>query len=694
MLTAEENNQELYGEQDIAGLLCMPQVLVELIEACLEGKSSQPIAEIALQDTALTARIVLAASKTGTAALNAFEPVSSAIQQLGVPMITGIALQAAEQIVRHVFSPRELVFQYGLWFSARVGGVVARCLAPSVNYPYIEEAQLSGLMLNLGIQVLFSRHGSVYLDHAVSPWSNQEQCAAEQAEFGTSHPDISDLLIGSWKLDSFLADAVRFLHADVGQIENSSILLRIARLAQQFCQSPQGLSPESKALAERLFGLSGSETDYLEEWARGLYPGFSDILEDSTALAEDFSRSVDRLTELIFALADQEAARARLAGSDSPEELVRIARNLYLENSPATDALFFFLDQKSRQLTGIMASGQPRLIGELKIGLDSEASLVSHALRNQTLCDSFTPVQPLTVTDHLLLRLSKSRGISCQPLRYDRHAMGVVVLGVRSRADLDAIQSLQLRMFGQVVSAAMAHMALDVQDRFGEGSSLLRRVSHEVKNPLTIIGNYAEVLNHLLAENENRELAEAIKKEVRRIDDIIGYYLNQQELPGFPEQSIDLNQLIKDTLASLNEGELKPRNIVTRLELQKDLQKIATNPVLVKQILVNLIKNAAEAVRDGGMIQIETRDSLLAGRGRQAEVVIRDNGPGIDPQLQEKLFRPVVSTKGAGHGGMGLSIVKGMVDDLGGQISCHSTTAAGTSFQLLIPCLPERPFDS
>lgn len=91
MLTAEENNQELYGEQDIAGLLCMPQVLVELIEACLEGKSSQPIAEIALQDTALTARIVLAASKTGTAALNAFEPVSSAIQQLGVPMITGIA---------------------------------------------------------------------------------------------------------------------------------------------------------------------------------------------------------------------------------------------------------------------------------------------------------------------------------------------------------------------------------------------------------------------------------------------------------------------------------------------------------------------------------------------------------------------------------------------------------------------------
>ena len=693
MITAMDISEELYGEQDIINLLCMPQVLVELIEACLGGKSTQALAEIILQDTALSARIILAASKTGSQSLVSSEPVSSAIQQLGTPMITGIALQAAKQIIRQAFSPQEIAFQYGLWFSSRVGGLAARCLAPSVNYPYIEEAQLSGLMLNLGIQVLFRRQGADYVAQGMKSWSSESQRRLEEAGFGTDHLEIADQLIGLWRLDSFLADSVRFLHADIAQIEKSSLLLRIARMAQQFCQSPEQLTPETESLAGRLFGFRTSEIEYLFDWTRGLYPAFASILDDPAALKADFDAALARLTELIFALADQEAARARLAGSENPEDLVRIARNLYLENSPATDAFFFLLDQKSQQLTGILAAGQPRLVGELKIALEAESSLVSRALLNGTHCDSFQPVQPLTVTDHLLLRLCKSRGLSCQPFRYAGHALGVVVLGVKKQADLAAVQSLQLKMFGQIVSASMARMAMESQDRFGEGSSLLRRVSHEVNNPLTIIGNYAEVLNHLLTNDENRELTEAIKKEVRRIDDIISYYLNQQELPGFPEHSIDLNQLVKDTLASLNDAELKPRKIVARLELKKDLESVATNPVLVKQILVNLIKNAAEAVGDGGKIQLSTRDSYFAGRGRHLEIIVHDNGPGIDPQLQDKLFRPVVSTKGAGHAGMGLSIVKGMVDDLGGQISCYSSAESGTSFHLQIPCKQERSLD-
>ncbi len=685
-----ESFDRIFTEPDIANLLSMPQVLVDLIEACLGGENTQSLADIILQDAALSAQIILTASKTSFEPLNPAEPVSSAIQQLGTPMITGIALQAARQVVRHNFTPQELSFQYGLWFSSRVAGLIARCLAPSVNYPHIEEAQLSGLLLNLGIHTLFCRKGTSYVDLDVNPWSGPIQCRLEEASYKIDHLQIADQLIGQWQLDSFLADSIRFLHADITQIERSSVLLKIARLTQQFCQNPQQLTVETEVLAERLFGFSKSETDYLFDWVSGLYPSFGSFLNDSGKLQAEMAAALDRLTELSFMLADQEAARARLASGKTQEDLVQIARNLYLENSSATEAIFFLLDQKSHQLTGILTAGQPRLIGELKIPMEAESSLVSVALFDGIASDSFQPKQPLTVTDHLLLRLCKSRGISCHPFRFEGRALGVIVLGIDSEQELPRLQSLQIQMFGQLVSAVMMQMSIAVQEPFGDGSSLLRRVSHEVNSPLTIISNYAEVLNHLLTDNDNRKLTGSIKNEVQRIDDIINYYLNQQEIPGFPEYSINLNQLVQDTVAALDDVEFKPRQIIIRFDLQNKLAKVATNPVLVKQILINLLKNAAEAVSEGGLIQLVTRDGYSADSGRHVEIIVEDNGPGIASSLQEKLFQPVVSTKGTGHAGVGLSIVKGMVDDLGGRISCHSSAESGTSFHLQIPCREER----
>ncbi|MCK5826057.1 MAG: HDOD domain-containing protein [Desulfuromusa sp.] len=664
----------------------MPQVLVDLIEACLGEDNTQQLADIVLRDAALSAKIILAASKTSSKPLDPLGPVSSAIQKLGIPMIIGIALQASKQIVRRNFTPQELSFQHSLWFSSQLSSLVARCLAPSVNYPHVEEAQLSGLLLNLGIHALFAQEGSSYIDLDVNSWSSVPQCHLEEVNYKINHLQIADMLIEPWQLDSFLADAIRFLHAESTQVEQSGVLLKIARLALHFCQDSQRLTIETEALAERLFGFNKSEVDYLFDWASGLYPPFGSFLDDSEKLQAELTVALDRLTELSFVLADQVVARARLGAGKDLEELAGIARNLYLENSSATEVFFFLLDQKNLQLTGIQVAGQPRLIGELKIPMEAKSSLISAVLLSGSPADSFQATQPLTVTDHLLLRLCKSRGMSCHPFNFEGRALGVVVLGIESSADSGRLQSLRIKMFGQLISAAMMQLLLATQEHFNDGSNLLRRVSHEVNNPLTIIGNYAGVLNQLLADNANRQLTESIKKEVKRIDDIINYYLNKQEIPEFPEYGINLNQLVRDTVDSLNDVEFEPRQIVPKFDLQSTLDKMATNPVLVKQVLVNLLKNAAEAVDAGGMVQIVTRDGYSSDRGKHVEIIVRDNGSGIDPQLQEKLFQPVTSSKGVDHAGVGLSIVKGMVDDLGGWISYHTSVESGTSFHLQLPC--------
>ena len=674
-----------FNAQDVSTLFCAPQVLVQLLEASLAGSRPQALAEIILQDAALSARLIHAARKSSPAGLISTEPISSAIQALGVPAVSGIVLQAAKQLIGNDFSAAELRFLQRLWFLSRVAGQAAQCISPAVSYPHVEEAHLAGTLITLGNHLLFARYRRSYVDRVPEPLSSAALRRCEDEHFGTDHLRLLETVVAGWQFDSYLVDAVRFLHVDLAQIERSNLLLKVTRLAFQFCRNPQQLTDETTTLAQRLFHFRSSEIEYLFSWARDLFQGGQPKLDDPEQLQSDFTAQLTRLTELMFTLADQEGVRARLNCSSTPEELISAARKLYLEGSVAPEAIFLSVDQRGKQMNGIAAQGQTHRIGELEIPLNGSGSLAAQALLNGQALHSLQSQRPLSITDQMLLRLCRSRELYCQPLLLGERLLGVVVLGFNSAADLNHLQSLRLKMVAKLISESLAQLGFSSTNIFGEESSLLRRVSHEVSNPLTIIGNYAEVLNHLLADTENCQLAEAIKKEVRRIDEILNYYLNQQELPDFPGSGVCLNQLIHEVLDSLSAVILEPRQIKVELQLQEELAKVSTNAVLVKQILVNLIKNAAEAIGENGKISLMTRDSFCSDGKRFAEIDIQDDGPGIDAQIQKKLFRPIASTKGPGHAGVGLSIVKSMVEDLGGQISYHHVAGAGAGFCLRIP---------
>ncbi len=674
-----------FNEQEIAALFCAPQVLVQLLEACLEGSEPQVLTDIILQDAVLSARLIHLARKTCPESLSSVEPISSSVQTVGLPVLGSMALQAAKQLIGQDFSAEELRFLNRLWYLSRIAGQAAHCIAPSISYPHVEEAQLAGTLLQLGSHLLFARHRRSYVEQVTDPLSSAGLRRREDELFGTDNLRLLEEMVASWQFDSFLIDAVRFLHIDTVQIERSNPLLKMTRLAFQFCRQPEQLSEETTLLAQRFFGFKSSEIEYLFSWARDFYQQYQPQLDDLEGLRVDFAAQLLRLNELMFILADQEGVRARLAGSNTPEELVTAARKLYLESSAVPEVFFLALDQRGQQLVGIAAQGQSRLIGELAVPLDGSAGLAVRALLKREALDSLQAQRPLSITDQVLLRLCSSRELYCQPLHADGRLLGAVVLGFDSEQELAHLQSLRLKMFARVTSECFAQISMNGADIFGEGPGLLRRVSHEVSTPLTIIGNYAEVLNHLLADSDASDLSESIKNEVRRIDDIITYYLNQQELPNFPGAGVCLNQLIQETLESLTQSELEPRKISVELSLQKNLPKVSTNAVLVKQILVNLIKNAAEAIGEDGQISLLTRDSYCSDGKRYAEIDIQDDGPGIDALMQKRLFQPVVSTKGPGHAGVGLSIVKSMTDDLGGQISYHHVPEAGAGFCLRIP---------
>ncbi len=114
-----------------------------------------------------------------------------------------------------------------------------------------------------------------------------------------------------------------------------------------------------------------------------------------------------------------------------------------------------------------------------------------------------------------------------------------------------------------------------------------------------------------------------------------------------------------------------------------DIPELLISQDKLKQILINLLKNAVEALEPEGRIEISTQDHYFQNGREYVVITIKDNGPGIPAAVLANLFAPVVSTK-QGHSGLGLAIVNNLVKEMAGYISCHSTPESGTEFKVMI----------
>jgi signal transduction histidine kinase len=213
-----------------------------------------------------------------------------------------------------------------------------------------------------------------------------------------------------------------------------------------------------------------------------------------------------------------------------------------------------------------------------------------------------------------------------------------------------------------------------------------RKVVHEANNPLGIINNYLHILGMKLgADHPVHEELGIIREEIDRVGKII---LRIRDIPADVEhqqRTVDVNQLLED-LDKLFQSSLFPsHNIASTLDLDRSLRGIRTQRSHLKQILTNLVKNSVEAMPEGGHVTVTTRDNAFLNGKAHIEIQVIDDGPGIPAQIMQQLFSPVTSTKGSMHSGLGLTIVKNLMDELSGQISCTSTADQGTRFQLYLP---------
>lgn len=675
--------------QPLSHLISSPHVTAQLLGVCQGAVfSPQDLQKIILQDSVFCVKVLSAAASSCPERIAPGAPLSSALAALNLPVIKSLAIQSAKRLVDTSFSSGQLQFMRELWFYSQVGSVAARALAEAISYPDPEEAQITGLLLNIGMLTLFSQNPEQYLRDIGSSLSSKEVRGQEQVSFATDHLQVGDALISGWGIESFMADAVSLLHLDIARCQEATPLIRIARLSQEICRSPLVLNDKILQAAEKLFGFSKGETEVLfavvGKSCRGLSP-FNDDAED--ALAE-IHRVQKRLTSQVFSIADQEGMNTQLFDAIGAETFVETARHLYLYNSAAQEAVFFVLEPQQLKITGLPAATQSRLVGEMTTALNS-GNLLATALQNDKVQHSFDVDRGnLSPFDRQLIRLCKGQGVLCLPLRAGGRLLGGIALGLESRADVESFSTPLLQMLTGSVARALAvrrSAPLTGGAPRGGDASLIPKLVHEISNPLTIISNYMSAVGTLLAGTEHEEIFPAIESEIQRIGEILKYYSEVKDAPRLPEAAVDLNLLLQSVIDSLKTTYFQPKTLEVHTGFDPSLPPVRTNSLVVKQILVNLLKNAAEALDSNGRISLTTRAYSSASGRSYAEIRVEDNGPGIDKEVRDRLFSPVISTKGDGHAGLGLNIVKEMADDIGATISCHSSREFGTGFTLVLP---------
>jgi PAS domain S-box-containing protein len=207
-------------------------------------------------------------------------------------------------------------------------------------------------------------------------------------------------------------------------------------------------------------------------------------------------------------------------------------------------------------------------------------------------------------------------------------------------------------------------------------------IAHEIRNPLGIIMNALYDLAELLPnpEPEVREDLQIARVEMARVQEIINNLLEFSRDNKTEVQSVDVNGLIARTLKLMNKY-LQNNGVRAATDLG-DVPPCDANENGMRQVLLNLITNAVQAMPEGGELRIQT----ASAPGDRVRIVVADNGLGIPPERLGKIFDPFFTTKEAGEGtGLGLSVVHSVIKNSRGRIDVASTPGRGTTFVIELP---------
>jgi len=309
----------------------------------------------------------------------------------------------------------------------------------------------------------------------------------------------------------------------------------------------------------------------------------------------------------------------------------------------------------------------------------SRDSVVPRWLRETLTVESFATV-PLVAKDRvigiiLVDNMFNQRPITDNDVRFltmFAHQAALAIENAIIHSNLETMNKDMRAMHEQLVQS----------EKMAALGAMIAEITHEIRNPLVSIGGFTRRLAKKLEGSEDRKYIDIILSEVSRLEGIIHDNLSyiKEVAPQLVEG--DLNAVLQDIL-TLYEDELAQRHIAVERDLAQSLPPIPFDGPQIKQAVINILKNAMEAMENGGTLTVHT--ALLPETGEEV-MEISDTGPGISAKAMHNIFNPYYTTKPRGTG-LGLPITNRIIKAHKGKVELRNRSAGrGAVFTIKLPC--------
>jgi signal transduction histidine kinase len=289
------------------------------------------------------------------------------------------------------------------------------------------------------------------------------------------------------------------------------------------------------------------------------------------------------------------------------------------------------------------------------------------------------------------------RQLNCKlacPLKANNQFCGVIFLG--EKENKKAYQSKDIEILSILLDNAalaienityneerVAHLKHIIQtDRLAVIGQLAAGAAHEIRNPLTSIKSAIQYVQDDISNLKKQKIIQSALSEVNRINEILTGLLSFSRQNDPVKREFDLAAMIDQTLQLIRNTRIK-KQIEFIIQLEESPLPVVADRDQLKQVLMNIILNSIDAIRENGIIRIAIQLAMIEGI-RHYMITVTDNGTGIDEEQLEKIFDPFYTTKETGTG-LGLSISYGIIHRHGGNIEIRNSPEGGACVEIQLP---------
>ena len=694
----------------------LPEVNLKLIKACNSGKPDiHELAGLIKMDPALSLKVMDMYYSCRHRNPERLDSLEGALKVIGIDAIKiMVSCSSAGSIFDGIITERNFDLK-AFWRHSLKCAFLAEIISRDIPDQSPDEAYLAGLFHDTGRLILFSYLPYIYSRLLSGEPDHGNIISEEKKAIGMDHCNIASRLIDRWHFYPFMADAVLYHHHPVEKVARALSLVKILYLANLLAGQDISNQKDICNAAKILLGLTG---DRIEEYllssetrlnnALGIFeieesPSGHIQANNDAVIDARFSLASEVRDTSLAAYALQDIWRAKDKGS-----VLQNVRQCFQILFGQSEIFFFLYDRDEKTLKGHCAKddGYAGLIDGLGIGFDPDCSILCLSLHSKAPVDSFTYQRhsELTITDSQLIHLTGKDGILCLPMFERDEWVGVIVLGMDNTEY--SFLSKRINLLNLIVrqcSIALydwnrkENKIRGIQSEQSSQTGVLsRKIIHEINNPLSVIKNYLKVLAMKLSDYDvEHDEIRIINDEINRIAKMLRRFsVASDKESDAVEGPVDLNVLLLDIIRLANGSLADGSGVKIHLDHDTSMPEIITERDSLKQVFINLIKNAVEAMPGGGNIGIKTsfikdrkKDNEGEGSGRfngRIQLSVTDDGPGISDEIRAALFNEFVTSKD-GHEGLGLSIVKNLINKLNGSIACENVKGKGAGFIIDLP---------